>query len=486
MLRRLSRIVGLSGPIAAAACFAAPAAAGVAELERYQVGTRDGGQATVARIVYTASPGEANQLSVTYYREPGLVDDREGVTIRDTAGVVAGSGCSSEGNDQEVRCDFGDAAPADLRLSLGDEADAALVAGEAPPPRQGVPVGAVITGGPGDDHLKAGAAYGVGSLYGVLDGGAGDDVLTAGEPVEFARGFHFRGGAGNDRMVGGSGEDLFVADSTRDGRDTMVGGGKSDTVSYETRSSGVRADLEGDRDDGARGERDRIATDIENLIGGAGSDRLSGDRRRNLLGAGYGRDLLAGRGGDDDMSGGAGPDVIEGGRGLDFVTGGAGNDQLDLRDGTLDDASCGHGRDRILLDQRDFFSNTEGGVCEIPERSRAPVAVPVGRYDVLGSHQRQSVTAIIGCPGDAPATCTGEAEMVVDGRSGGPASLSIEADHAEQVEVPLASEAWERFRRGEMVTGQLVMRVRTPRGDVVRLAYAVMIAGGGPPPPGAQ
>ena len=485
-MMRLGRMIGLAGPILAGACLAGPAAAGTAGLQRYKVNTR-GGPVTVERVIYNAGPGEANSLSVTY--------DGAGVTIRDTAGVAAGSGCSSAG-DEEVRCTFGegllesDPVSSDLRVSLGDGDDAASVSGEVPA-EGGGPSDAIIAGGPGDDRLDAG------SVHGVLDGEAGDDVLTAGTRV-----VEFRGRAGNDRMVGGPEADRFVAGRVRDGRDTMIGGGGVDIASYEARRRGVRADLEGDRDDGARRERDLIAKDVEGVAGGHGADRLLGNEGPNTLVAHDGRDLLVGRGGNDYLDGatsgvqdviatggdrivggagadhvaaGAGPDVIDGGRGRDDVFGNAGDDRIDLRNGDLDEAACGDGRDRIRLDRLDYFSNRYGGACEVVRRSRAPVAVFFGR-DVRAYADEPAVTAVIGCPGDATAACTGEAEMVVEGRPGGPASFSIAPSEFEQFRVPLDTESWERSRGGETVTGELVLRVRSPDGTVVRLAYAVRIA----------
>ena len=364
-----------------------------------------------------------------------------------------------------MRCDFNGAAASDLRVSLGDGADAASVSGESPSDPGGpLPSDVLIAGGPGADRLDAGTAHGI------LHGGKGNDVLTAGSlPIEF------RGGTGNDRMVGGAGADRFSASPVRDGRDTLIGGGESDIASYEARGRGVRADLEGDRDDGARRERDRIARDVEGLAGGSGSDRLFGDGRGNTLLAGDGRDLLVGRGGDDTFDGvtsraagvmatggdrilagagddsvaaGAGPDLIDGGAGRDRVSGNAGDDRIELRDGGLDEAECGEGHDRITLDQRDHFSHRYGGTCELFFRSRPPVAVFFG-HEARTFVEEPAVTVVIGCPGDARAACTGEAEMIVNGRPGGATPLSFEPGEHAEVRLPLDSESWERSRRGE-------------------------------------
>jgi hypothetical protein len=484
------RLIAAAGPFLAAACFPAAAAAGTAEIQRYEVHPR-GGTATVARVIYNAGPGEANRLTVAY--DPG------GVTIRDSAGVAPGAGCSRPTADpQQVRCDF-QGAPlepevraSDLRVSLGDRADTASVSGQTPAGRSGGPLpgDAVIAGGAGDDRLDAG------SIFGVLEGGRGNDLMTAASgPVEF------RGGGGNDRMVGGPGPDRFIAGRGADGRDTMIGGGETDLVSYEARTRSVRADLQGDRDDGARHERDRIAKDVEALAGGAGSDRLFGDAHANNLYAGNGRDLLVGAAGADSLSGGTpapdngsgggadrmlggagddfvvggtGADVLDGGPGRDLVIGNAGDDRLELRDGGPDEGRCGDGRDRIQLDQQDYFTNKYEGPCEVVTRTRPPVAVLFGKNEVLRDGAEPAVHAVVGCPGDAPAACTGEGEMIVDGRSGGPGQFTVNPSEF-GVRVPLDAESWDRSGGGKPVTGDLILRVREPSGTVVRFVYRVTI-----------
>ena len=410
----------------------------------------------------------------------------------DRAGVNPGRGCRriQVEESMEVRCDFGDATSADLRVSLGDGADVANFSGTIPFDESGASGGdAVVSGGAGRDRLDAG------SVSGVLSGGAGDDVLRAPRG-----GVRFRGGAGNDLMVGGAAADEFLAERGRDGRDTMVGGGGSDTVSYGPRRRAVRADLEGDRDDGSRGERDRIGADVENLSGGAGADRLAGNGRRNRLIARGGRDVLIGRGGNDmldgefavrggsggadrllggrgndDLLAGGGGDSIDGGPGADFVRAGAGNDRVALRDGSYDELECGRGRDRASLDRRDWFSGLFGGRCEVVRRSRPAVAIFIGNGEVRFHADRPAAIGPIGCPGDAAARCTGTAELRAQGRSGGRVSLSIRPNRFDQVEIPLDPETWETAKSNSGPPATLVLRVRAPGGKVVRLAYRVRI-----------
>ena len=78
-------------------------------------------------------------------------------------------------------------------------------------------------------------------------------------------------------MIGGVEVDRFIEGSAANGSDLMVGGGEradpldffyhGDEVSYARRVKPIRADLEGDRDDGERGERDQIGSDVESIVG---------------------------------------------------------------------------------------------------------------------------------------------------------------------------------------------------------------------------
>ena len=56
---------------------------------------------------------------------------------------------------------------------------------------------------------------------------------------------------------------------------------------------------------------------IENAVGGAGSDRITGNDQNNRLDGGAGDDTLNGGNGDDVLIGGAGNDTIDGGAGID-------------------------------------------------------------------------------------------------------------------------------------------------------------------------
>jgi len=259
-----------------------------------------------------------------------VVIDRSGpVTIvRDGAGATAGAGCEAQ-TATAVHC-FGPALES-ATVTLGDGDDRLVF---ATPFVGGGARALVADGGDGDDRLVAGLGNAV------LNGGDGDDLLV--------------GGAAWDTLDGGR------------GTDELIGGAGVDTAVYANRSEPLHLDRDGDADDGAAGEVDRIEADVEQLVGGDGDDVLLGtDRGDDLDGGGgddtlvglAGRDTLEGHGGDDRFDGGAARDVIYGGRGADIVVAGTGNDHVDAdfesdaepsRAGEPDSIAGGPGADTLM------------------------------------------------------------------------------------------------------------------------------------------
>ncbi|HEX8745211.1 MAG TPA: calcium-binding protein [Thermoleophilaceae bacterium] len=244
-----------------------------------------------------------------------------------------------------------------------------------------------ITGGPGDDDIISGAVW--------ADGGEGNDTMRGGPLL--------RGGPGDDRLSGswfrqsnyffagccgkpdvlegGPGRDRLegsTADAVIDGgegADELVPGSGKSTLSYRSRSEGVRIDLsdseaggtlsqEGDRAEpgfdrleGSAGDDEIVAgPDGVAIDGYLGDDRLVGGRGADVLDGGAHDDVILGAGGDDELDGGQdsyedpgtgkqvrakGNDTIDGGPGADtivprggddFVLAGSGDDQVDLRE----------------------------------------------------------------------------------------------------------------------------------------------------------
>jgi len=183
-----------------------------------------------------------------------------------------------------------------------------------------------VSGGDGNDVLDASA-----SASGTLTGDAGNDRLLAGRGT-----FRLIGAAGNDELVGGPAGALttFVAGATPDGADKLLGGAGTDTADYSARTAPVRLTADGVADDGAAGEGDNIAPAVEGLTGGSAADVLGG---------------------------GPGPSIL-----LAM----AGDDQVQARDGAIDQVDCGAGTDTAVLDAADVAT-----ACESAQRP-APPAPP--------------------------------------------------------------------------------------------------------------
>lgn len=99
---------------------------------------------------------------------------------------------------------------------------------------------------------------------------------------------------------------------------------------------------------------------IENAMGGARADQLSGNGASNVLDGGGGDDMLKGYGGNDLLYGRDGGDRLYGGRGEDLLNGGGGDDRL--RGGHDDDRLYGKdGRDMLLGDSGDDYLSGANG-----------------------------------------------------------------------------------------------------------------------------
>ena len=164
------------------------------------------------------------------------------------------------------------------------------------------------------------------------------------------------GGIGNDTLDGGA------------GGDTLTGGGGSDTASYASSGAGVTINLAAGTASGGDAQGDTLSG-IQNIIGSAQADTLTGDGNANTFEGGAGGDTIDGGGGNDTASyaasaasvtinlaagtaaggdaqgdtlsgiesliGGAQADMLtgdgnantlDGGAGADVLTGGSGND----------------------------------------------------------------------------------------------------------------------------------------------------------------
>jgi glycerophosphoryl diester phosphodiesterase len=182
-----------------------------------------------------------------------------------------------------------------------------------------------ISGTAGDDlayGMKGDDTVSLGNGNDVAYGDAGDDVVEgeAGNDVLY-------GGAGDDELVGGEGDDVLAGGVSDD---VLDGGDGIDTVSYLaglSDTTGVTVDLSAGSAYGDEAGTDELVG-IENVIGGKGDDKLTGDNAANVLDGSAGNDTIKGGAGDDTLAGSAGNDNVDGGSGDDSVSGGIGNDVL--------------------------------------------------------------------------------------------------------------------------------------------------------------
>ncbi|HEX2972916.1 MAG TPA: calcium-binding protein [Tepidisphaeraceae bacterium] len=198
-----------------------------------------------------------------------------------------------------------------------------------------------ITGGTGNDSIDGGNGNDVirgNAGRNVLSGGEGNDGITGGSNADTLLGNAgddtLRGGGGNDSLDGGEGNNQLYGEAGNDtlkagqGTDVFSGGAGADTADYSDRSHYVSLSIDGVANDGHRPEifaaanrivaqtdisweQDNILTDVENLIGGSGSDCLIGSNANNRLYGGPGDDTLTGGGGADVLSGGEGNDAVD-------------------------------------------------------------------------------------------------------------------------------------------------------------------------------
>jgi len=174
-------------------------------------------------LFFTAAAGEANDVTITESGGRYVVGDSG-------AALLAGPGCVRT-SERAATCDAEDA-----MVELGDRDDRSSGVGH-------------VQGGAGNDVLINRSRMAVDLL-----GGAGNDRLTGGEGND-----SLVGGGGNDRLTGGRGNESLVGGG---GNDRLTGGGGNDLL------SGGR---DADRINSHDGRRDRVDC-------GQRQDRVIADR----------------------------------------------------------------------------------------------------------------------------------------------------------------------------------------------------------------
>jgi Ca2+-binding RTX toxin-like protein len=151
-----------------------------------------------------------------------------------------------------------------------------------------------------------------------VNGGSGNDYIVGNNSYGDA----FYGNAGNDTLLGGSGEDSLYGGK---GNNLLYGDAGNDYLVVGTGNSTVN---------GNKGD--------DTIVAGTGNDSLMG---------GQGNDVINGGTGNDTMLGGVGNDTITAGPGNNSIYGAAGDDTIYARNGFVDTIDGGGGFNSAQYDQ---------------------------------------------------------------------------------------------------------------------------------------
>ena len=179
-----------------------------------------------------------------------------------------------------------------------------------------------IDGGAGDDRIAGGAGDDA------IDGGAGSDTADySNAPGSMIIDLLFDEALGEgldtlpniENVIGSGFNDTIILDGADNDID---GGGGTDTIWF-LNAPAVTVDLAAGT---ASGDGTDTLESIENVIGSAFDDTITGDGGANVLRGEAGNDTLIGGAGDDTLLGGTGDDDMDGGDGTDVCNGGPGSD----------------------------------------------------------------------------------------------------------------------------------------------------------------
>ncbi|MGO1078356.1 calcium-binding protein [Inquilinus sp. CA228] len=280
------------------------------------------------------------------------------------------------------------------------------------------PVASTLSGGAGNDILRASISDPGDILADIFDGGSGFDMV---EYTNTGVGFAFvdlhlgtglvgaqddffisieglTGTTVEDRLLGNDADNIFYGMEGNDilsgregadilsggaGADQLDGGSGSDIASYYTGILGVSVNLTTGTASGGDAQGDTL-TSIEGLSGSnLGNDSLAGNAGANVL---------RGWGGDDALTGAGGKDALLGGAGADrFIYGSVSDSAVGAGADVIRDFSHAQG-DRIDLSAIDASTGTAGNQAF----TFIGTALYTGVAGQLRTHSDGAVTTIAG------------------------------------------------------------------------------------------
>ena len=196
-----------------------------------------------------------------------------------------------------------------------------------------------------DGHDVAIALFGI-TKFMNADGGAGNDWMVAGSGNDTVNDLvgnnRLYTGSGNDSVTTGPGNDRIWTDGGDDvvnagdgnneihtdgGNDNVTTGAGSDDI-YTGTGDDTVVDAGGNNDIYTDGGNDYVTTGggADHIEAGAGNDRVYAGGGNDWLSGGDGHDILVGGSGNDTLTGNTGRDLLIGGAGADTVEGSSDED----------------------------------------------------------------------------------------------------------------------------------------------------------------
>ncbi len=240
---------------------------------------------------------------------------------------------------------------------------------------------------------------------------------------------------GYDNIVGTSGGDLIF---TYNGGNVIEGGAgadiifgsstayATDTASYEHSTSALQVDLRVALQHGGDAEGDQLYG-IQDVIGSAFNDRITGDELDNHLDGGAGLDTLIGGAGNDNLFGGfdGKADILDGGTGIDTVDYSTAASGMTIALDTTTTFVATFGTYQVFADGSARLNGASGSVLEDVLRNMENV-IGTAFNDTITGNERNNV--IKGGAGADTINCKGGIDTIDYSTSGWSTGPGVQID----------------------------------------------------------